>query len=79
MKKILLAILLLLLIFIGIIAFKTINAPNLQSKITAIPAPALSDDALKHFQQAISLIRRFHYGDASLWDSVPFISFQKFS
>jgi hypothetical protein len=74
MKKILLAILLLLLIFIGIIAFKTINAPNLQSKITAIPAPALSDDALKHFQQSISY-QTVSYGDVSLWDSLPFISF----
>ena len=77
MKKILLAILLLLLIFIGIIAFKTINAPNLQSKITAIPAPALSDDALKHFQQSISY-QTVSYGDVSLWDSLPFIAFRKF-
>jgi hypothetical protein len=29
-------------------------------KLTAIPAPALSDDALKHFQQSISLIKLFH-------------------
>jgi carboxypeptidase PM20D1 len=77
MKKILLAILLLLLIFIGIIAFKTINAPNLQSKITAIPAPALSDDALKHFQQAITY-PTISFGDASKWDSVPFINFRNF-
>ena len=77
MKKILLAILLLLLIFIGIIAIKTINAPNLQSKITAIPAPALSDDALKHFQQSISY-QTVSYGDVSLWDSLPFIAFRKF-
>ena len=77
MKKILLALLLLLLIFIGIIAFKTINAPNLQSKITAIPAPALSDDALKHFQQSISY-QTVSYGDVSLWDSLPFIAFRKF-
>jgi len=68
---------LLLLIFIGIIAFKTINAPNLQSKITAIPAPALSDDALKHFQQSISY-QTVSYGDVSLWDSLPFIAFRKF-
>lgn len=77
MKKILLAILLLLLICIGIIAFKTITAPNLQSKITAIPAPALSDDALKHFQQSISY-QTVSYGDVSLWDSLPFIAFRKF-
>ena len=53
MKKIASFILLVILISIGIIAFKTLTAPNLQTKIKANPAPALTDDALKHFQQAI--------------------------
>ncbi|HOY41630.1 MAG TPA: M20/M25/M40 family metallo-hydrolase, partial [Chitinophagales bacterium] len=44
---------------------------------TAIPAPALSDDALKHFQQSISY-QTVSYGDVSLWDSLPFIAFRKF-
>lgn len=77
MKKIISIILISLLILIGIIAFKTITAPKLQTKINAAPLPALNPDALKHFQQAISY-KTISYGDASKWDSVPFINFRKF-
>ncbi len=77
MKKILLLVLFALLILVGIIAFKTITAPNLQTKIKALPAPVLSDDALKHFQQAITY-PTISFGDTKKWDSIPFINFRKF-
>lgn len=77
MKKIILFILTALLVLIGIVAVKTIIAPNLQTKIDATPLPLVSDDALKHFQQAITY-QTISYGDASKWDSTPFINFRKF-
>jgi len=77
MKKILLAILMLLLIFIGFIAFNTFTAPNKQRKIEASTLPNLPDSALKHFQQAITY-PTISYGDAAKWDSLPFIQFRKF-
>ncbi|MBK9793924.1 MAG: M20/M25/M40 family metallo-hydrolase [Sphingobacteriales bacterium] len=77
MKKIALFMLLVILILIGIIAFKTLSVPNLQTKIKANPAPALADDALKHFQQAIQF-QTVSYDAPSQWDSVPFTEFRKF-
>ena len=77
MKKIALFMLLVILILIGIIAFNTLSVPNLQTKIKANPAPALADDALKHFQQAIQF-QTVSYDAPSKWDSVPFTEFRKF-
>lgn len=77
MKKVILFILTSLLILISIIAFKTITAPNLQSKVAYKSAPALDSNSIKHFQQAITY-QTISYGDASKWDSVPFINFRKF-
>jgi carboxypeptidase PM20D1 len=77
MKKILLLIVVILLLLVGLIAFKTITAPNLQSKIKSNPVPALDSNALLHFQQAISY-QTISFGDAKEWDSVPFINFRSF-
>lgn len=77
MKKILSFILLVLLILIGIVALKTITAPNLQSKIEATPLPLASDASLQHFQQAITY-QTISYADAAKWDSTPFVNFRKF-
>ena len=77
MKKILLAILFLLIIFIGFIAFNTITAPNKQRKIEASALPILPDAALKHFQQSITY-QTISYGDPAKWNSVPFINFRHF-
>jgi carboxypeptidase PM20D1 len=77
LKKLLYFILLILVVTIGIIAFRTISAPDRQTKITAEPAPELSDTSLLHFQQAIQF-RTVSYRDTSLWDSIPFIQFRKF-
>jgi len=77
MKKILLAILLVLLFFVGFIAFNTITAPNKQRKIKASVLPVLSDSAIKHFQQSITY-QTVSYGDSSKWDSLPFINFRFF-
>lgn len=77
MKKIILFSLLAISIFTGIILFNTVNAPNKQRKINASALPALSDYALKHFQQAITF-QTVSYGDAAQWDSVSFINFRRF-
>ena len=77
MRKIFLVILFAILIFIGFIAYKTISAPNKQSKIEASALPALPDSALTHFQQSISY-QTVSFGDAKKWDSIPFINFRKF-
>ncbi|MFN8295301.1 MAG: M20/M25/M40 family metallo-hydrolase [Chitinophagales bacterium] len=77
MKKILLLIVVILLVLVGLIAFKTITAPNLQSKIKYNSAPLLDSNSLKHFQQAITY-QTVSFGDASKWDSIPFINFRKF-
>ncbi len=77
MKKVILFILVILLILIGILAFKTINAPNRQTNIAASPAPELSDSAVSHFQQAIQF-QTVSFADPTKWDSLPFIQFRKF-
>lgn len=77
MKKIILFLLLVILLFVGFIAFNTITAPNKQRKISASQLPNLSDSSLKHFQQAIRF-QTISYGDAAKWDSIPFIQFRKF-
>ncbi|MFN8260252.1 MAG: M20 family peptidase [Chitinophagales bacterium] len=77
MKKIVSFVLFVLLIAIGVIVFRTLTAPDLQTKIKANPSPALSDAALRHFQQAIQF-QTVSYDVASLWDSVPFLEFRNF-
>lgn len=77
MKKIILFILAILLVLIGVVAFKTITAPNLQTNIKANPAPALDSNSLNHFQQAITY-QTISFGDVAKWDSLPFIHFRKF-
>ena len=77
MKKLILLVLASLLIFIGIISFKTITAPHLQIKIKHNPAPLLSDNALHHFQEAISF-PTISYNDTLQWKAEPFIQFRQF-
>ncbi|MCB0507875.1 MAG: M20 family peptidase [Bacteroidetes bacterium] len=77
MKKIISILLLLILVLIGIISFRTLTATNYQRNIKASPAPQLSDSALLHFQQAISY-KTISYADAKDWDSVPFLHFRTF-
>ena len=77
MKKITYLILFMLLIFIGIIGFKTITAPNYQIKIKANEAPPLTNISLSHFQKAITF-PTISYADAKDWDSIPFINFRNY-
>lgn len=76
-KKIASILVLLILIFAVIIAYRTITAPNNQTKFSANPAPELSDSSISHFQQAIQF-RTVSFGDTSLWDSIPFLEFRRF-
>ncbi len=76
-RKVLLALVIVLAVLSAWVAYKTITMPDKQKKIAALPAPPLSDSALKHFQQAIQF-QTISFGDASQWDSVPFIHFRHF-
>lgn len=76
-KKTLSLLIIALIVFSGYLAFRTMTAPDKQSKINALPAPALSDSALLHFQEAIRY-KTISFGDTSRWDSIPFIQFRQF-
>ena len=52
-RKITLFLLTAIIILLAVVGIKTITAPDLQRKITALPAPVLSDSTLLHFGQAI--------------------------
>ena len=77
LRKILSFLALVVLILAGIVTFRTLTAPNKQRTIAALPAPPLSDSALQHFRDAIHF-QTVSYGDASQWDSVPFLQFRHF-
>lgn len=77
MKKIILFFLAVVLVSVGIIAFNTITAPNLQTNIKSNPAPTLSLNAIKHFQEAITY-PTVSYDDTTKWDAIPFIQFRNF-
>lgn len=51
--------------------------PSRQMKVEAVPAPEVSEAALKHFQQALSY-KTISYGDSSLFDSAQFSGFRQF-
>lgn len=76
-RKITLFLLTAIIILLAVVGIKTITAPDLQRKITALPAPVLSDSTLLHFRQAIQF-KTISYDDATQWDSVPFIQFRQF-
>ncbi len=76
-KRALIIVVALLLILIGIVLYNTFTFTSNQQKTEVIPAPALSDQALKNFQQAL-FYKTISYGDPALFDSTQFLSFRKF-
>ncbi len=77
LKKALLFILFAILLVVGIVLFKTFQFTSVQTKVVALPAPAISEASLQHFQQAIG-IKTVSYGNPALFDSTHFLAFRRF-
>jgi carboxypeptidase PM20D1 len=76
-KKLLLLIFIALLILVGVVLFNTFTLESKQQQVEALPAPEISEGALKHFQHAISY-KTISYADSTLFDSSQFIGFRRF-
>lgn len=76
-KKLFLGVLFLLLALAGIVLVNTFRFQSRQQSAESVPAPALTNAALRHFQQALSY-KTISYGDPSLFDSAQFIGFRDF-
>jgi carboxypeptidase PM20D1 len=77
LKKTLLLLLLAILLVVGIVLFKTFQFTSIQTKVAALPAPAIPETSLQHFQQAIA-IKTISFGNPALFDSTQFLAFRKF-
>lgn len=77
LKKTLFFLLLATLLVAGIVLFKTFRFTSIQTKAKALPAPAITEASLQHFQQAIA-IKTISYANPALFDSVQFLAFRNF-
>lgn len=77
MKKLPVFLLLLLLLLTAVILINTWRMSPPEQKVTAIPAPAVTDSALSHFSRAIGY-KTVSYGDPAKFDSVQFLGFRAF-
>ena len=77
MKKILLALLALLLLVIAVMLIRTLGFNSQQVEIDAIPPIEINPDAADHFAEAIS-IRTVSFGDPADFDSSQFDLFNQF-
>jgi carboxypeptidase PM20D1 len=76
-KKIFLVLLLALLALVGVVLFNTFTFTSSQTAQSAIPAPALTDSNVGHFQKALSY-KTISYGNPAFFDSLQFLGFRKF-
>lgn len=76
-KRILYFLLAVLSLVVAWVLFKTFRLESRQQVVEAIPAPALSETSLQHFQQALSF-KTISYGDSTLFDSTQFNGFRQF-
>jgi carboxypeptidase PM20D1 len=76
-KKMLLVALASILVVVGIVLFNTFTFTSSQTSGDAIPAPALTDSSIAHFQKALSY-KTISYGNPALFDSTQFLSFHQF-
>ncbi len=77
LKKILILILLLIVALVSVVLFNTFRFSAPAEQVQALPAPDLTDQAVRHFQQAITY-RTISYADASRFDSAQFTGFRLF-
>jgi carboxypeptidase PM20D1 len=77
LQKIFLFLLLAILLVVAVVLFNTFRFSSIQTKVEAVAAPAVSDQSLQRFQQAISF-KTISYANAALFDSSQFLAFHKF-
>ena len=77
MKNILLFIAFGILLLVAVLLFNTFKHTPPKSGFSAIPAPKLTDSAIRHLTRAIGF-KTISYGDPSKFDSLQFIGFRNF-
>lgn len=77
LKKILLALVLIILVLTGFVLFNTFHFTAPEDTVTALPQPQLTQASLDNFRQAITY-KTISYGDSTLFDSAQFIGFREF-
>jgi carboxypeptidase PM20D1 len=76
-RKILLSVLLIIVLLVSVILFNTFTFTSQQPTVTEVPALAISDTAVRHFQESIRF-KTVSYTDSSLFDSSQFLGFHRF-
>ena len=76
-KKLLLGVVAVAILLVGILLFNTFRFRSKQLAIEAVPSPELSQESLRHFQEAISY-KTISFGDSTLFDSTQFLGFRGF-
>lgn len=76
-KKLLLGVVAVAILLVGILLFNTFRFRSQQLAIEAVPSPELSQESLRHFQEAISY-KTVSFGDSTLFDSTQFLGFRGF-
>ena len=76
-KKLLLGVVAVAILLVGILLFNTFRFTSKQLAIETVPSPELTQESLKHFQEAISY-KTISYGDSTLFDSTQFLGFRSF-
>lgn len=77
MKKLLLALFILLLIFIAYLFYNVYNFKSSQLEVDAIEATPIPEGAVSRYVEAIS-IRTISFEDEADFDSTQFIKFNEF-
>jgi carboxypeptidase PM20D1 len=77
MKKIVFALLALVLLLAGVVLFRTFTFKSIHYAVKATPAPAVTPEALQHFQEAIRF-QTISYADSTRLDSAQFNGFHRF-
>ncbi len=75
-KRILLFFTVAIVLLVVIVLFNTFRVQSIQSVYTTNPAPALSQESIRHFQQAVQ-IKTISFGDSTKLDSSAFLGFQR--
>ncbi len=75
-RRILIFFLAIVIVLLAIVLFNTFKVQSIQTTYTTNVAPPLSQQSLKHFQEAIQ-IKTISFGDSTLLDSSQFFGFHR--
>ncbi len=76
-NKILLGFAIIVILLTGILLLNTFRFTSKQLAIETKPSPEVSQESLKHFQEAIGY-KTISFGDSTLFDSTQFLGFRSF-